>query len=406
MNTNLIFFDNDDRDHLLPLTFTRPMAELRVGVLTIREKWERHLGGEGSFITQDYLSQRFPLKISSDNIVINAGVLPNPELVLLISELEVNEALMHQGDLIAARMNEAQFQRLLSDEDIDELAGYELSESSWMQVRRPWELFTMNSAAVEADYHLLTSGRESQPLSQTNRLIGDPGSVFLEDGASVEYATINTTQGPVYIGKGATVMEGCLIRGALALGEGAQLKMGAKVYGPTTIGPRCKVGGEVNNIVMLGYSNKGHDGFLGNAVVGEWCNLGADTNNSNLKNTYEEVRLWSYAEQKFSPTGLQFCGLIMGDHSKCGINTMFNTGTVVGVFTNVFGSGFPRNFIPSFSWGGASGLSTYRFDKAIVTAPRVMDRRGVEFTDADEEVLRHIFKETAVNRVWEKKDDE
>lgn len=406
MNTNLIFFDNDDRDHLLPLTFTRPMAELRVGVLTIREKWERYLGGEGSFITQDYLSQRFPLKISSDNIVINAGVLPNPELVLLISELEVNEALMHQGDLIAARMNEAQFQRLLSDEDIDELAGYELSESSWMQVRRPWELFTMNSAAVEADYHLLTSGRESQPLSQTNRLIGDPGSVFLEDGASVEYATINTTQGPVYIGKGATVMEGSLIRGALALCEGAQLKMGAKVYGPTTIGPWCKVGGEVNNIVMLGYSNKGHDGFLGNAVVGEWCNLGADTNNSNLKNTYEEVRLWSYAEQKFSPTGLQFCGLIMGDHSKCGINTMFNTGTVVGVFTNVFGSGFPRNFIPSFSWGGASGLSTYRFDKAIVTAPRVMDRRGVEFTDADEEVLRHIFKETAVNRVWEKKDDE
>jgi UDP-N-acetylglucosamine diphosphorylase/glucosamine-1-phosphate N-acetyltransferase len=406
MNTNLIFFDNDDRDHLLPLTFTRPMAELRVGVLTIREKWERYLGGEGSFITQDYLSQRFPLKISSDNIVINAGVLPNPELVLLISELEVNEALMHQGDLIAARMNEAQFQRLLSDEDIDELAGYELSESSWMQVRRPWELFTMNSAAVEADYHLLTSGRESQPLSQTNRLIGDPGSVFLEDGASVEYATINTTQGPVYIGKGATVMEGSLIRGALALCEGAQLKMGAKVYGPTTIGPWCKVGGEVNNIVMLGYSNKGHDGFLGNAVVGEWCNLGADTNNSNLKNTYEEVRLWSYADQKFSPTGLQFCGLIMGDHSKCGINTMFNTGTVVGVFTNVFGSGFPRNFIPSFSWGGASGLSTYRFDKAIVTAPRVMDRRGVEFTDADEEVLRHIFKETAVNRVWEKKDDE
>lgn len=402
MSTNLIFFDNDDRDHLLPLTFTRPMADLRIGILTIREKWEKCLDGTGSYITQDYLSTKFKLSIGSDNLVINGGVLPNSELAALVAGLDSNEALMHNGELIAARMNEGQFQRLLSEEEIEELEGYELTDVAWLQVRRLWDVFSLNGAALKSDFELVKGGRTSAPISSTNQIIGPPEDVFVEEGAIIECAILNTTEGPVYIGKSAVVMEGTMIRGGLALCEGSQLKMGAKVYGPTTIGPWSKVGGEVNNSVILGYSNKGHDGFLGNAVIGEWCNLGADSNNSNLKNTYDEVRLWDYVDESFVPTGKQFCGLVMGDHSKCGINTMFNTGTVVGVFANVYGAGFPRNFLPSFSWGGASGLSTFRFDKAITTASLVMKRRGIDFSSVDEAVLESVYEETARFRVWER----
>ncbi len=399
---NVILFDNETRDQLLPLTFTRPVCELRTGILRIRQKWERLLEAQVSYITQDYLSEKYPIHIGDDNIVINGSVLPTEQLVRLITQLESNEALLHQEALIAARLNARQFERLMHEEEIDELAGFEIGDTPFRQIQYPWDLFSLNGYELHSDFKLITKGRDSQPLSDTNTVIGDPGLIFLEEGAIVEAAVLNTNKGPIYVGTNAEIMEGCHVRNGLALCEGAKLKMGARVYGPTTIGPYSKVGGEVSNIVLTGYSNKGHDGFLGNAVLGEWCNLGADTNASNLKNNYSEVRVWSYLQESFIRTGLQFCGLIMGDHSKCGINTMFNTGTVVGVFANVFGSGFPRNFIPSFSWGGASGFSTYQADKAFETAIRTMARRKKLFNEADRQILQNIFTQTARFRRWEK----
>ncbi|RMD70422.1 MAG: glucose-1-phosphate thymidylyltransferase, partial [Bacteroidetes bacterium] len=270
-----------------------------------------------------------------------------------------------------------------------------------LQVRQLWDIFLLNDRAIRLDFELLTHGRRSQPLSASNTVIGE-GPVFVEEGAVVEGATLNATDGPIYIGAHAQVMEGALLRGSLAICDHAVIKMGAKVYGGTTIGPWCKVGGEVQNVVFFGYSNKAHDGYLGNSVIGEWCNLGADTNCSNLKNDYGEVKLWSYEKEGFVRTGQQFCGLFLGDHSKCGINTMFNTGTVVGVSANIFGAGYPRNFVPSFAWGGPAGWSTYRFDKAIATAERVMARRKVPLTPEDRLILMKVFEESARFRHWEK----
>jgi UDP-N-acetylglucosamine diphosphorylase/glucosamine-1-phosphate N-acetyltransferase len=290
----------------------------------------------------------------------------------------------------------------MEENDIDELKGFELEDTPLRELIHVWDIFQLNDAEIKNDFALLTHKRTSQPLSKTNQVIGDPNLIFLESGARAECSVFNTKSGPIYLGKDSEVMEGCLLRGSLAVCEEATLKMGAKIYGATTIGPYCKAGGEIGNSVLLGYSNKGHDGYLGNSVLGEWCNLGADTNTSNLKNNYEPVKLWSYDEQKFVKTGLQFLGLIMGDHSKAGINTMFNTGTVVGVSANVYGGGYPRNFIPSFSWGGTAGFETYRFEKAYDTAQRVTDRRHITLTEEDEKILKHIFDETAKFRTWEK----
>jgi UDP-N-acetylglucosamine diphosphorylase/glucosamine-1-phosphate N-acetyltransferase len=399
---NLILFDNESRDHLLPLTFTRPVCELRIGILRIREKWEKHLNTTASFITQDYLSEKYPIHIGSDNLVVSGAVLPSEELIRLISQLEPNEALLYEEALVAARLNEKQFHRLMHEEDIEELAGFDISSTPFLEIKRPWDLFSANGVALQDDFDFLTKGRTSQPLSKTNTVIGDPNLIFLEPGAVVEASILNTTAGPIYVGNNAEIMEGCTIRGGLALCEGAELKMGAKIYGPTTIGPYSKVGGEVKNVVITGHSNKGHEGYLGNAVLGEWCNLGADTNSSNLKNNYSEVRVWDYPTESFVPTGLQFCGLIMGDHSKCGINTMFNTGTVVGVSANIFGSGYPRSFVGDFSWGGASGFTTYQPEKVFETARLVMSRRNIPFDETEEQILRHVFEETSRFRVWEK----
>ncbi|MFK7807588.1 MAG: GlmU family protein [Saprospiraceae bacterium] len=399
---NVILFDNERRDQLLPLAYTRPVCELRTGILRIREKWEKLLDASASFITQDYLSQKYPINIGEDNLVINGAMLPTQELVRLIQQLESNEALLHNEALVAARLNEKQFHRLMHEEDIEELAGFEIGNTPIIEIQHPWDLFSNNAIALQNDFKLLTNGRTSQPISETNTIIGNPDLIFLEEGATVEASILNTKEGPIYIGKNAEIMEGCLVRGGLALCEGAKLKLGAKVYGPTTIGPHSKVGGEVSNVIITGYSNKGHDGYLGNAVIGEWCNLGADTNSSNLKNNYAEVRVWDYQTESFAKTGLTFCGLIMGDHSKCGINTMFNTGTVVGVSANVFGSGFPRNFIPSFSWGGTAGFSTYKTNKAFETAKLVMARRKEDFDVVEENILSHVFEESSRFRRWEK----
>ena len=395
---NLIFFDDSTRDHLLPLTFTRPVCELRTGILTLREKWEHHLGGTGSFVTQDYLSDKFDIAISETNYMINGAVLPTPELIEAIESLHGNEALLAEGNLIAARLDQLEFNNLINDESTNSFTGIELDPASIQRIRRPHDLFARNDEQLRADFELLTTGRSSQELSDTNTLIGSADQLFIEPGARVEASTLNTSTGPIYIGAEAEIMEGCLVRGPFALGTGSKLKMGAKIYGATTVGPHCKVGGEVNNSVLLGYSNKGHDGFLGNSVIGEWCNLGADTNNSNLKNNYAEVKLWNYVSERFEPTGLQFCGLIMGDHSKAGINTMFNTGTVIGVGCNVFGGGFVKNFVPSFSWGGIQNSITHRTTKMFETAEIVKQRRGLEFTTADRVVLLRVFEDEAKYR--------
>lgn len=403
MINNIILFDDDNWESLLPLTFTRPICELRIGILTIKEKWEQHLTAQGSYITQDFLSEKFPIQIEDDNLIINSTVLPTDKLVKLIKQLGPNESILDGEELIAARLTREQFESLIDDTGVTELEGIDVSKEVGLlrKVGRPYDLFAMNDVELASDFDLLTKGRQSQPISDTNTVIA-PGQIFLEEGATVECAILNASTGPIYVGKNATIMEGSIVRGGLAMLEGATLKLGTKIYGATTIGPYSKVGGEINNSILIGYSNKGHEGFLGNSVLGEWCNLGADTNTSNLKNNYDEVKLWSYEDQRFAKTGLQFCGLIMGDHSKTGINTMFNTGTVVGVNANIFGSGYPRNYVPSYSWGGAHGFKTYLVDKSIETAEKVMARRGLALTEQDEIILNHIFLNTSKYRIWEK----
>ena len=399
---HLILFDNETREHLLPLTYTRPVGDLRVGILTIREKWERVMACPVSFLTQDYLSEKFEMNYGEENYLVNGSLLPTPQIVRLIQQLDFSEAILLDGELLATKLTGQQIESLIKDEDFGDLAGFEAKNTEILKLRGVYDIFSLNEAAMEADFDLITAGRTSEPLPASNRLIGPPERLFIEKGATVECATINTQTGPVYIGRNAQLMEGALIRGGLAMCEHAVIKMGAKLYGATTLGPYCKVGGEISNVVFQGYSNKGHDGYLGNSVIGEWCNLGADTNCSNLKNTYEEVKLWNYPAEGFRKTGLQFCGLILGDHTKVGINSMFNTGTVVGVAANIFGTGFPRNFVPSFAWGGASGFSTFRTSKAFDMMERVMARRKKDFTVQDRLILLRIFEDTAKYRRWEK----
>lgn len=396
---NLIFFDDTVRPALLPLTFTRPVAEIRIGILTIREKWMRTLNRSScSWLTEPYLQTKFPLTVGTDNLLINGSVLPDAGLIEQVNALPLDAKLIHGDVLIACRISG---DRLTGITSFDQLAVEKsLSASGTLnRVMNSWDIFAGNDASIRADFNLLTAGRTSQKISSTNQVIGN-GGVFLEEGAVVECSVLNTSSGPIYIGKDAEVMEGCMIRGPFSLGTHAQLKMGAKIYGATTIGPECRVGGEVNNSVLFGYSNKAHDGFLGNSVIGEWCNLGADSNNSNLKNNYSAVKVWSYKEESYINTGLQFCGLIMGDHSKCSINTMFNTGTVVGISANIFGSGFPPKFIPSFSWGGSEGFATYRIEDAMEVAQRVFERRKLVFDEAEKMVFKHLFEITTKYRSW------
>jgi UDP-N-acetylglucosamine diphosphorylase/glucosamine-1-phosphate N-acetyltransferase len=389
---NYILFDGPVRNALLPFTFTRPVADIRIGILTIREKWEKYLGYTTTTITEEYLSEKYPMVEMEENILINASFLPNEVLVEMIQSLEKNQAIFKGEEVIAFFTNDTQ-----EEVDFDTYEIIDYAEEG-LRIEHTWDIFAKNDAAIREDFELLTEGRTSQPIPKSVNVI-NPENIFIEKGAKLEFVTLNASTGPIYIGYNSEIMEGSVIRGPFALCEEAQVKLATKVYGATTVGPHCRIGGEVNNSVLFGYSNKGHDGFLGNSVLGEWCNIGADSNNSNLKNNYEAVRLWSYETEGFAKTGLQFCGLMMGDHSKCGINTMFNTGTVVGVSTNIFGSGFPRNFVPSFSWGGATGFTTYLTKKAFETARIAMSRRQVEFTEEDARILEHVFEET---KKWRK----
>jgi UDP-N-acetylglucosamine diphosphorylase/glucosamine-1-phosphate N-acetyltransferase len=387
---NYILFDNPNRDNLLPLTFTRPVADIRIGILTIREKWEKYLGVKTSTLTEDYLSAKHPIIKGKQNILINGSICPNEKLVSQIIKLKPNQALVHEDYLIAIHLNEGDIDDLENAENIEDIEATALH----IKIEHLWDVFQKNGDAIVEDFNLLTHGRKSVKASETNTLI-NPDRIFIEKGAKVECAVLNANEGPIYIGTDAEIMEGSVIRGPFALCEHATVKMAAKIYGPTTIGPYSKVGGELNNCVIFGYSSKAHDGFLGNSIIGEWCNIGADSNNSNLKNNYAEVKLWNYPEKKFTGTGLQFCGLILGDHSKCGINTMFNTGTVVGVSANIYGHGFQRNFIASFSWGSSSaGFQTFDISKALEIAERVYERRNIHFDEKDKNILRSIFKLT------------
>ncbi|HRS18040.1 MAG TPA: GlmU family protein, partial [Bacteroidales bacterium] len=370
--------------------FTRPVAEIRCGILTIKEKWDLILGCTSSYETQPYLQTKYPRITNNDTLYINATILPNHALVSEIIQLKKGEALYFQDNIIAVHT---------TNDFVEQLEEYTQVETlcEVQQIRYPWNIFSFNAQEIERDFELITKHKTSQKISTTNNIIA-PENIFIEPDAVVEFATINASKGKVYIGKGAEVMEGAIIRGPFALCEHATVKMATKIYEGTTIGPYCKVGGEVQNSVLFGYSNKGHDGYLGNSVIGEWCNLGADTNNSNLKNDYSEVKVWNYTTERFMKTGLQFCGLFLGDHSKSAINTMFNTGTLVGVSSNVFGSGFPRNFFPSFSWGGADGMSEYALKKACETAQRVYARRAKIFDQTEIDIFAHIFQETAQYR--------
>jgi UDP-N-acetylglucosamine diphosphorylase/glucosamine-1-phosphate N-acetyltransferase len=390
---NYILFDGDVRNALLPFTYTKPVADIRIGILTIREKWESYLGLTTTTITEEYLEEKYPMVELEKNILINASFLPTKSLVEKIKELSKNEAIFKGEDVIAFYTSDSQ-----EDINFDDYKQIELEETI-LQIKNTWDIFSLNAEALQQDFDLITEGRTSQPIPEGTRYINKE-NIFIEEGAEINFAILNASKGPIYIGKDAVVLENSAVQGPFAMCEKAVLKMGAKIYGATTLGPFCKVGGEVNNSVLFAYSSKGHDGYLGNSVIGEWCNLGADTNNSNLKNNYAEVKLWNYDTGSFAKTGLQFCGLMMGDHSKCGINSMFNTGTVIGVSTNLFGSGFLRNFVPSFSWGGASGFTEYKTNKVFEVAEIVMKRKDIIFDDKEQKILEHIFEETKKYRKY------
>ena len=392
---NIILFDAPSiRTSLLPLTYTRPVAACRVGIMTIAEKWQRHLSASTSYLTEDYLSAKFPLNKSEDNYYINGALCPDEKLLAAIQKLSIGEGIELNGQLLVARAEEL---------DITNTEALKLSTflGEVTLIDQPWKIFKQNAAQIKVDFKLITKGRTSAAITDLHTIVYGKENIFIEEGASIKAAILNAEGGPIYIGKNAQVHEGAIIRGSFALCEGSHVHMGAKIKGDTTIGPFSRAGGEISNSVIFGFSNKGHDGFIGNTVLGEWCNLGADTNTSNLKNNYDQVKLWSYEKGGFQNTGEQFCGLIMGDHSKSGINTMFNTGTVVGVSANIFGAGFPRNFIPSFSWGGTSGLTTFNMKKSDEVAARVMERRNLKYDEIEAAILHHVYNNTSSFRIWE-----
>ena len=378
----LLFEDKNNIKDFFPLTFTRPSAELRAGILTFSERWQRLLGiTQVSYLTADYLQGKYPYTGVSEEVTLSiyANFLPTPRLLEQLRSLEVGESITYQGRTLAFVGKSITLSSIPPIEWEEPLVLFE----------KPTDLFTYNDKAIDFDFKLLTQGRTSAPLSPTNGFLGDKADLFIEEGAKVEFATLNCQKGKIYIGKDAEVMEGSHLRGPIALCEHATVNMGAKLYGATTIGPYSKVGGEISNSVIWGYSNKGHDGFLGNSVLGQWCNLGADTNVSNLKNTYNTIQLWDYQKGGYSSSGLQFCGVLMGDHSKTAINTQLNSGTTIGVFANLFSAGFPSKYIPNFAWGASA--DKYRLDEAFAVAERVMARRGIAFDQREQHILQWLF---------------
>ena len=372
----LLLSDNHLHLRFAPLTLTRPVAELRCGLFTNTERWQLLLpNAQIGFETKSFLSGKFP---ANEGIWINAQCIANAELAAMITNLKAGEAIYRQDMLIA--------------KNGDENTSIQANLSDLIVLENRWDLYLKNDAVLRHDFKLATQKRISKNLSNTNLLIGPAQDLFIEEGACIEGATLNTTHGPIYIGKNAEIMEGSMLRGPLAVMAGAVVKMGAKIYGATTIGPECRIGGEVNNSIFQAYSNKGHDGFVGNALIGEWCNLGADTNCSNLKNNYGKVSTYSYEHRQQVATNETFMGLTMGDHSKSAINVQFNTATVVGVSSNIFCSQFPDKFVESFQWLSDEQTEAYRLDKAIDSATAMMARRKQEFSQHDTEIFKFLAK--------------
>lgn len=392
---NFILFDDNSHISLRPLTFFRPVSGIRIGILTISEKWEKYLHATVSNLTEIYLQDKFLLKVGNDNILINGSILPNHELVTEILSLEADTSLIFDDTVIAIHLTAENLKHFREGVSPD-LKSKE-TKTHFIKINYTWDIFGYNKEAIIADYKLITANRKSAAISSSNVVLGN--DLFVEEGISIECSTINTLKGPVYIGKNAEVMQGCHIEGPVALCDHSVLKMGALIYKGTTIGPWCKAGGEISNSVMFSYSSKAHDGFLGDSVISEWCNLGAGTTTSNLKNNYEHVKQWSYGESKFVSTGLQFCGLVMGDHCKTGISSMFNSGTTVGVCSNIFGVSYHRNFIPSFVWGGTSGFRKHKTDEAMETAKAVYARRNLPFDSVEENIFKSVFDLTNDNRL-------
>ncbi|MBS1681995.1 MAG: GlmU family protein [Bacteroidetes bacterium] len=383
---NVILFDTPPtRANLLPLTYTRPVAQLRVGILTITEKWQNYFQTLPSFSTEKYLAQKFPKKITADNLWLNGAVCPDEALAEAIKKLKHGDALSKNSVILAARTSSSELPEKFEGNTIE-------YQNEPVIIDQLWKIYQHNGSQIRSDFKLITSTKKSAAIKDPHTRVYNEGNIFLEEGAVLHAAILNAENGPIYLGKNSQVQEGAIIRGPFSLGEESVVNMGGKMRADTTIGPFCKIGGEVSNSVLFGYSNKAHEGFLGNSVLGEWCNLGADTNTSNLKNNYDNVKLWNYDKKSFVDVGLSFCGLIMGDHSKSGINTMFNTGTVVGVSSNIFGAGYPRNYISSFQWGGAAGFTEYKFEKAMETAERVMARRNMKLDETEKSILKNVFE--------------
>ncbi|GAB4204369.1 MAG: GlmU family protein [Bacteroidia bacterium] len=399
---------------LLPFTFTRPIAEIRTGIFTIKERWQKIFPDyEIITLSADYLNDDEILDIEDEMLYINSAFIPDNKLISLIKKLNTHKGIQSNNTLIAYRgfikYHEQAIKFPFSDLNFlihkhnphyqkSLLQSDDVSSDNWLHLQYPYQIFQWNEKIIEFDFENFVAGTPTGLLGTSNKLIGPEKKLYISPKAKVEGSIINTHTGYVFIDDDAEIMEGCMIRGPLALCQSATLKMGAKIYGATTIGPHCKVGGEVGNSVFFAYSNKAHDGFIGNSVIGEWCNLGADTNNSNLKNNYGEVKIFSYAEDAYVRTGLQFCGLMMGDHSKTGINTMLNTGTVTGVAANIFDAGFPPKHIPSFTWGGAKQLTEYDIDKLFQTAQEMYKRRHRELTEREKNILLKVKEITQYHR--------
>jgi UDP-N-acetylglucosamine diphosphorylase/glucosamine-1-phosphate N-acetyltransferase len=391
---NIVLFDHPILwEQLLPMTFTRPIAEMRVGIFTLTEKWGRYTGSKQvSWITEEYLSAKYPSKADSDTFFIASHVIPTEKLVKAVGQLSAGKSLKYEDTVIALRGSVADFNKIIQQNQVSSKSVEKFTEPVVL-LNRPYDIFTYNAAEIVKDIELLKKSTKFFPLDDKHSATYNASEIYIEEGVKVRAAILNAEDGPIYLGKNTQVQEGGIIKGTFALCEGSIVNMGGKMRPGSTIGPYSKVGGEISNAVFFGYSNKGHDGFLGNAVIGEWCNLGADTNASNMKNNYSEVKLWNYATKEFEKTGLQFCGLIMGDHSKAGINTMFNTGTSVGVSCNIFDGIFPPTVIPSFSWGGGKSWKPFRLEKAIETANRVLVRRNQVLSDVEKEILKYIFEQ-------------
>lgn len=403
LHMNLIFYDSAEiRNNLLPFTFTRPVVLIRVGILTISEKWQRDLKLVPSFITEPYLQSKFSLEVANENIIVNGAVCPDERLLDAISKLKQGECLIHEGLFLAGKCDANTVKAI--DKDPSKInSQFNLIDykSSFSSIRHLWDIFLLNREEIVKDFNKITQGRTSAPIADKYTRVYGEENIFIEEGASIKSAILNAENGPIYIGKNTEIMEGAIIRGAFAVLEGSVIAMGSKIRGDTTVGPFSKIGGEVSNAVIFGYSNKGHEGYLGNSVLGEWCNLGADTNTSNLKNNYSNVKVWSHAKNEMVDTGRQFCGLMMGDFTRCGINTMFNTGTVTGVGANIFGGGFMPKFIPSFSWCDSQSLTSYRMEKFMETAEIILGRRNKSLNNEEENILTHIFEQTRKFRTWE-----